>query len=171
MPFYYNITRLTDNPIFVHEEIKLPKALFGDSTFNATVNGGPVTGRTLAVDPFSDPDSVILHYLINKNDIVQLAENWLQLEQQQLQQFTSDTVSDNGGSSNNQTGVMSFVLNTTEISQPAEGQEQQQQQSSSTDLISDTGGLHASVSWSPVPYLIRILLLHLILLTHFLGVP
>jgi hypothetical protein len=153
MPFYYNITRLTDNPIFVHEEIKLPKALFGDSTFNATVNGDPVTGRTLAVDPFSDPNSVILHYLINKNDIVQLAENWLQREQQ-LQQFTSDTVSDNGSSSNNQTGVMSFVLNTTEISQPAEGQEQQQQQhSSSTDLISDTGGLHASVSWSPVPLL------------------
>ena len=153
MPFYYNITRLTDNPIFVHEEIKLPKALFGDSTFNATVNGDPVTGRTLAVDPFSDPNSVILHYLINKNDIVQLAENWLQREQHQLQQFTSDTVSDNGSNSNNQTGVMSFVLNTTEISQPAEGQEQQQQQSSSTDLISDTGGLHASVSWSPVPLL------------------
>ncbi|MGH9977949.1 MAG: peptidase, partial [Nitrososphaeraceae archaeon] len=29
MPFYYNLTRLRDNPIFVHEEIKLPKTLFG----------------------------------------------------------------------------------------------------------------------------------------------
>ena len=76
MPFYYNITRLRDNPIFVHEEIKIPKALFGDSIFNATVNGDPVSGRTLAIDPFADPDAVILHYLISKNDIIRLAEQW-----------------------------------------------------------------------------------------------
>ncbi|MGH9953761.1 MAG: hypothetical protein ACRD5J_19265, partial [Nitrososphaeraceae archaeon] len=83
MPFYYNTTRLRDNPIFVHEEIKIPKALFGDSIFNATVNGDPVSGRTLAIDPFADPDAVILHYLISKNDIIRLAEQWQRQQQQQ----------------------------------------------------------------------------------------
>jgi hypothetical protein len=82
MPFYYNLTRLRDNPIFVHEEIKLPKALFGDSMFNATVNSDPVSGRTLAVDPFTDPDAVVLHYLINKNSIIELAEDWQQQRQE-----------------------------------------------------------------------------------------
>ncbi|MGH9988181.1 MAG: hypothetical protein ACRD8W_29960, partial [Nitrososphaeraceae archaeon] len=62
MPFCYNLTPLRDNPIFVHEEIKMPKALFGDGPFNATVNDDPVSGRTLAVDPFTDPDAVMLHY-------------------------------------------------------------------------------------------------------------
>ncbi|MGH9983443.1 MAG: hypothetical protein ACRD8W_05735, partial [Nitrososphaeraceae archaeon] len=149
MPFYYNLTRLRENPIFVHEEIKLPKSLFEDSTFNATVNGDPVSGRTLAVDPFADSDSVILHYLINKNAIIQLAEDWQQREQRQIQ-FTSANNNANGNiSSNNQTGLMTFVLDTSETDQDAG----EQGQTSSTDLISDTGGIHAFVSWSPDPLL------------------
>lgn len=110
MPFYYNLTRLRDNPIFVHEEIKLPKALFGDSMFNATVNGDPASGRTLAVDPFTDPDAVVLHYLINKNSIIELAEDW----QQQRQEVISENNSTNFDDSNdNQTGLMTFVLYTS----------------------------------------------------------
>ncbi len=76
MPFYYDVQRLEKNPIFVHEEIKLPKALFGSSIFNATVNGQPISGRTLAIDPFTSPDAVILHYLINKNDVIKIANEW-----------------------------------------------------------------------------------------------
>ncbi|MGB8643249.1 MAG: hypothetical protein WCD28_13285, partial [Nitrososphaeraceae archaeon] len=80
MPFYYDVQRLEKNPIFVHEEIKLPKALFGSSIFNATVNGQPISGRTLAIDPFTSPDAVILHYLINKNDVIKIANEWQQRE-------------------------------------------------------------------------------------------
>ncbi|MGH9953023.1 MAG: hypothetical protein ACRD5J_15510, partial [Nitrososphaeraceae archaeon] len=148
MPFYYNLTRLRDNPIFVHEEIKLPKALFGDSRFNATVNGDPVSGRTLAADPFSDPDSVILHYLINKNAILQLAEDW---QQQHVQVISANNNTNGNISNNNQTGFMTFILDTSEVEEAEGGQ--QEQQISSTDLISDTGGIHASVSWSPTPLL------------------
>ena len=151
MPFYYNLTRLRDNPIFVHEEIKLPKSLFGNGPFNATVNGDPVSGRTLAVDPFTDPDAIVLHYLINKNSIIELAEEW---QQQQQQQQQNQSVPGNEGindetSVDNQTGLMTFEL---ETSGGVQGDEQEQiSSSSSSDLISDTGGIHASISWSPQP--------------------
>ena len=45
MPFNWNLTRIKQQPIFVHEEIRLPKSWkgFGDSAqFNATVNGQPL---------------------------------------------------------------------------------------------------------------------------------
>ncbi|MGB6530840.1 MAG: hypothetical protein WBF33_22260, partial [Candidatus Nitrosopolaris sp.] len=59
MPFDYNMTRIKQQPIFVHEEMRLPKSWkgFGDLTqFNATVNGQPLSGRSLAIDPFSFPN-------------------------------------------------------------------------------------------------------------------
>ncbi len=46
MPFDYNMTRIKQQPIFVHEEMRLPKSWkgFGDLTqFNATVNGQPLS--------------------------------------------------------------------------------------------------------------------------------
>lgn len=113
MPFYYNMTRLRENPIFVHEEIKLRKALFGDSKFNATVNSDPVPGRTLAVDSFTDQDVVTLHYLINKNRILELAEEWQQQQQQRQTTLSNNEVINGCSSGNNQTGLMTFVLETS----------------------------------------------------------
>ena len=77
MPFDYNMTRIKQQPIFVHEEMRLPKSWkgFGDLTqFNATVNGQPLSGRSLAIDPFSFPNDTIVHYLVNKNDIIKIAQ-------------------------------------------------------------------------------------------------
>ena len=133
MPFYYDVQRLEKNPIFVHEEIKLPKALFGSSIFNATVNGQPISGRTLAIDPFTSPDAVILHYLINKNDVIKIANEWQQQEQQggnttATGQSNSTTTTANmqpvslggGDASNNQnvSGIMEFTLKTTQPGAP-----------------------------------------------------
>src|SRR5262249_36831322 len=56
MPFDWNQSRIKSVNIFVHEEFKIPKKFsqFSNTTsFNATVNGQPVTGRSLAIDPFS----------------------------------------------------------------------------------------------------------------------
>ena len=66
MPFNWNLTRIQQQPIFVHEEMRLPKSWkgIGDSTrFNATVNGQPLSGRSLAIDPFSFPNAMVVHYL------------------------------------------------------------------------------------------------------------
>ena len=183
MPFYYDVQRLEKNPIFVHEEIKLPKALFGSSIFNATVNGQPISGRTLAIDPFTSPDAVILHYLINKNDVIKIANEWQQQEQQggnatATGQSNSTTTTANmqpvslggGDASNNQnvSGIMEFTLRTTQPGAPTtvasgmtNGTSSQGQaaaapptssaSATSTDLLSDTGGIHANVLWSPTP--------------------
>jgi len=176
MPFYYDVQRLRENPIFVHEEIKIPKDLFGSSTFNATVNGQPISGRTLAIDPFTSPDAVILHYLINKNDVIKIANEW----QQKQRQETSTTPStqpvsleggenSGGGTTNNQntSGVMEFTLKSTQPGAPGistNGTTTQGQpgpaaaagtsssvNATSTDLLSDTGGIHVNVMWSPSP--------------------
>ena len=179
MPFYYDVQRLEKNPIFVHEEIKLPKALFGSSIFNATVNGQPISGRTLAIDPFTSPDAVILHYLINKNDVIKIANEW---QQREGSATTTGSMSNStaapvpvslesrGGVPNNNknaSGIMEFALTTTPPGSPAavEGgttsgatSESKATRTSttsvnvtSTDLLSDTGGIHVNVQWPPAP--------------------
>ena len=76
MPFDWNVSRLNSTNIFVHEEVRIPKSLTGigdASSFNATVSGNPISGRMLAIDPYSSQEALTLHYLINKNDIVGIA--------------------------------------------------------------------------------------------------
>ena len=149
MPFDWNTTRIQDQNIFVHEEIKLPNSLleeeFGSAsaaTFNASVNEQPLVGRALAVDPFTSPNATVMHYLINKNQILELAETL---------GIGKGTINNNITSSNA----------TTTITQPQQGRidfmsfslmprvQANATQSTSSDLTTDTGGIHASVSWEP----------------------
>ncbi len=77
MPFDWDVSRIEKQQIFVHEEVQIPKSFkeFTDSiTFNAKVNGVPLVGRMLAIDPYSKEDTLILHYLINKNDILDMSK-------------------------------------------------------------------------------------------------
>jgi hypothetical protein len=134
MPFNWNLTRIKQQPIFVHEEMRLPKSWkgFGDLTqFNATVNGQPLSGRSLAIDPFSFPNDMVVHFLVNKNDIVNLA-----------QQVNSNNNTAAGITKTNTTGLMKFALSplnaTTQIA-------------TSSDIPTNTGSIHAALSWSPNP--------------------
>ena len=72
MPFDWNGTRIAGQPIFVHEEIHIPKSFkefTNTPTYAATVNGYQITGRRLIVDPYTLGDTVIAHILLNKVDI------------------------------------------------------------------------------------------------------
>jgi hypothetical protein len=127
MPFDYNLTRIKQQPIFVHEEMRLPKSWrgIGDLThFNATVNGQRLSGRSLAIDPFSFPNALVVHYLVNKDDILKLASN--------AGSTTKSTATD----------LMKFTLSPPNVTT---------QISTSSDLVSNTGGIHAAISWSPNP--------------------
>ena len=78
MPFDWNATRIKANNIFVHEEVRIPKSLagIGDSPYYAAIaNGDVLTGRKLAIDPYSSESEMTLHYLLNKDDILQMAGN------------------------------------------------------------------------------------------------
>ena len=142
MPFDYNITRIKAQPIFVHEEMRLPKSWkgFGDSTrFNATVNDMPLSGRSLAIDPFSFPNDTVVHYLVNKNDIIKITDTF-------SANRTKNTTA--GGDSvpkpkpTNTTALMNFALTPfTGVSQI----------STSSDIPTNTGGIHAALSWLPNP--------------------
>jgi hypothetical protein len=119
MPFDWNVSRIEDTNIFVHEEVKIPKSLagIGDTTsFSATVNGNPISGRMLAVDPYSSQQELTLHYLINKNDIVGMASRIPQ--------------GDSG---------MVFTLAT------ATGQDVQ----TTGEILTDTGNINVVLEWAP----------------------
>ena len=98
-------------------------------TYNATADGQPVAGRSLALDPFSSENAMILHYLLNKNDIIKLAEE------------RNDNNNTNLQHNNNATyNLISFTLAPNILNRT---------QSTSSDLVTDTGGIHAIVSWTP----------------------
>jgi len=76
MPFDWNPARYKDRPIFVHEEVHIPKSFkeFSSTpTYVASVNGNPITGRRLIADPYTLGDSMIVHLLLNKVDILNMA--------------------------------------------------------------------------------------------------
>ena len=77
MPFDWDTTRIADQTIFVHQEVRVPKAFkeFADTTaYDGKVNGKPAIGRMLILDPYSMEGSSILHFLINKQDILDIAK-------------------------------------------------------------------------------------------------
>jgi hypothetical protein len=119
MPFDWNISRIKDTNIFVHEEVRIPKSLPGigdSSSFAATVNGNQISGRMLSVDPYSSQQEVTLHYLINKNDIVSMASTIPQ--------------GDSG---------MTFTL------APSTGQNTQ----TTGEILTDTGNINVVLDWTP----------------------
>ena len=78
MPFDWNAARFQNVPIFVHEELRIPKAFqeFASApTFAASVNGNPIISRKVVADPYSMSDTEILHIIISKNDIENLTKS------------------------------------------------------------------------------------------------
>ena len=78
MPFDWNMTRMANQPVFVHEEIHIPKAFkafTNTPTYSATMNGYQITGRRLIVDPYTSGSTVIAHILLNKIDIQNMAKS------------------------------------------------------------------------------------------------
>jgi hypothetical protein len=77
MPFNWDTSRLEKQNIFVHEEIHFPtsfKEFSQAGTYKASVNGFPVTGRMLIADPYSMDDTLILHFLLSKENILDIAK-------------------------------------------------------------------------------------------------
>ena len=91
MPFNWNVSRINNTSIFVHQEVTVPKA-------NAFTAKGSFTGKVNGIDISKDvmvdntnPQKDVIHVMIPKNNIVQLA----------------DQVNKNGQAS---TGLMKFTL-------------------------------------------------------------
>jgi predicted secreted protein with PEFG-CTERM motif len=77
MPFDWDVNRFQDRPIFIHEELRVPKSLsaFSDTpTFTASAEGFGLTGRRVIVDPYTIGDYMIVHLFLNKPDLVNMAK-------------------------------------------------------------------------------------------------
>jgi hypothetical protein len=141
MPFDWNASRIQKNNIFVHEEVRLPKSLpgIGDAQYyNATANGELLTGRKLALDPYSFQSAMTLHYLLNKQDILQMASK---VNSGSNGGDASDPSgsSNSSNNSNSTSGAMNFTLS------PAS----QAPVQTTGEMVTDTGGIGVAVQWSP----------------------
>lgn len=119
MPFDWNVSRLEQTSVYVHEEVRIPKSMagVGDATsFAATVNDKPISGRMLVIDPFTSETELTLHYLLNKNDIVSMASN----------------VPDNASQ------MMFTLAPSTEANMQTSG-----------EMSTDTGGINVAAEWTP----------------------
>jgi hypothetical protein len=78
MPFDWDPLRLQISPTFVHEEVQIPKAFKEFSSapiFTASINGIPITNSKVVSDPYSIGDMEIVHLLINKDEIENIAKS------------------------------------------------------------------------------------------------
>jgi hypothetical protein len=74
MPFDWDLTRLNKVKIFVHEEISIPKPneFTAKTSYSGAVNGINVT-KNLVLDN-SNPQKDVIHFMLPKNAVMQVAE-------------------------------------------------------------------------------------------------
>ena len=121
IPFDWNISRIINQNIIVHQEIKIPRYFSSDGRFfgyNATVNNLPLGGRSVAVDPFSSKNYTTVHLLVNKLEILEFVK--------QHKIDTSDK-------------VMLFTVSSSP----------RRILDSLKDLVTDNGGIYISLTWIP----------------------
>jgi hypothetical protein len=164
MPFDWNTTRLEKNKVLVHEEVTVPKSseFAAKRSYAGTVNDIDVTKNVVLDD--TDPQKDIIHFMIPKSQLIQIAEqvnnNSEQAVSEEPMKFTlqpgggigapaadaaaASTISTASATSgNNQTQQVSSPPNatsttttTTTTSEPIE-------------KLTDGGTYKVKMSWSP----------------------
>jgi hypothetical protein len=75
MPFNWNLSRIKNVKIFVHEEISIPKpSPFANQSYSGEVNGIPLPAKMLMIDPTNSSKDVV-HFMIPKDGLISIAEN------------------------------------------------------------------------------------------------
>lgn len=139
MPFIYNYTYLNNTDVFVHEELRVPKSFqqflhyndnssstdqYSSGYYIATVNGMRITARQLAQDPYNFDKYYVFHYLLNKHDILQIAQD--------MKRTTNSSSS---------SSVMYFTL--------SPGNQTTLQLQTSRSILTDRGGIRIALNWNP----------------------
>ena len=75
MPFNWNLSRIKNVKIFVHEEISIPKpSPFANQSYSGEVNGIPLPANMLMIDSTNSSKDVV-HFMIPKDGLISIAEN------------------------------------------------------------------------------------------------
>ena len=74
MPFDWNLSRIRDVNIFVHQEIAIPKPnnFVSNGSYSGLINGIDVS-KQLVLDN-SDPKEDVIHFMLAKDKLVSLAK-------------------------------------------------------------------------------------------------
>ncbi len=74
MPFNWNVSRINNTSIFVHQEVTVPKAnaFTAKGSFIGKVNGIDIS-KDVVVDN-TNPQRDVIHVMISKNNLIQLAD-------------------------------------------------------------------------------------------------
>jgi hypothetical protein len=74
MPFNWNLSRIKEVKIFVHEEISIPKPsqFFSKAGYSGEVNGIELTAKRLMIDP-SNATKDVVHFMLSKDSLIDLA--------------------------------------------------------------------------------------------------
>jgi plastocyanin len=125
MPFNWNVSRINNTNIFVHEEVYVPNPtpFTANKSFAGTVNGIDVS-KNLMLDN-SNPNRDVIHVMISKNDLVGIA----------------DQVNKNAQASN---GLMKFTLQSAKG--PMSSMSSMSSMSGSNSSMSSMSGSNSSMS-------------------------
>jgi len=74
MPFNWNVSRLQKYPVFVHEEMRVPRnfTALASGEFSGTVNDMQIPSDAILVDD-SNPDYYVVHYMLKKDHLLRFA--------------------------------------------------------------------------------------------------
>ena len=126
MPFNYNLSRIQkEQDIFVHEEIRIPRALTeiaNQTRFLGTVDGFELPPASIARDPYTSETELMVHFLINKDRIIDVVKSSPQIDK---------------------LGKMKFALSPSKESGTSI--------ETSGTIISDTGNIEVALDWNPSP--------------------
>jgi hypothetical protein len=78
VPFEYNSTRIDDGKVSVHEEVIIPNVLLKSmnaSGFNMTMNNRHFDESLFIVDPFTNENETIIHYVPKDNSLFEISNN------------------------------------------------------------------------------------------------
>ena len=78
VPFEHNSTRIDDGKVRVHEEVIIPNVLLKSmnaSGFNMTMNNRHFDESLFIVDPFTNENETIIHYVPKDNSFFEISNN------------------------------------------------------------------------------------------------
>lgn len=168
MPFDWNTTRLEKNKVLVHEEVTVPKPseFTASRSYVGTVNDIDVTNGVVLDD--TDPQKDIIHFMIPKSQLIQIAEQVNNKSEQAVSdvpmKFTLQPGSGSGGIGGGEPAAAAATSTISTASATTSGNNQTQEVNSPPNATSTTtttttsepmekltdGGTYkVKISWNP----------------------
>ncbi len=78
IPFEYNVSKIEEGKVSVHEEIIIPNSfleLMHTKSFNMTMNGNYFESSLFKIDPYTFENKTVFHYVPDTNTLFEISQN------------------------------------------------------------------------------------------------